>query len=1113
MTGRLRRLLDTRSKRITAVVVTLALLAAVVWIAIPAPQPAAIPTRDVTISAAGGPGVPDPVQLDATMYLPATTPAPAVIVAHGFGGSKQSVDGDAQDLARAGFVVLAYSARGFGRSTGQIGLDSLDYEIPDGRAVVDYLAQQPEVQLDGPGDPRVGVTGASYGGALSLMLAGTDPRIDASVPLITWNDLQQSLFPNMQATGADLAAGTPAAAVGVADGVFKKLWASTLMASVTTGAALSASPSGTATGDSGDSGFVRRGGGSSTASTAAAAPTGGASAGAGDAPTADAGVGADGVGADAASPSGASPGETAAAPTVTAVPDDATGTGDPGTNGSGTGGGTPDIASLAAQVGCGRMMVQLCVAYAEAAQTGRINDRLAALLERSSPKQVVGDTTAPTLLVQGERDTLFGLDQADANARAIAANGTPVAVTWYNGGHDGGSPDAATETQITDWLRYYLQPPVPAGSSGPAPPSTAFTYTVDGPLSDSGTARSRTLQAPSYPGLVSGSSTDRPSIPLTGDPQFAVNPPGASPASISTLPGLSGIASTALSTFLGGLPGQTARFRSAPFTDLTLITGTARVTVTVSRLPLPTAAAGSATGATTDDGAVLFASLAKVSEGGTRSLAGGAVSPIRLTDEPADGSPVTVTVSLPAAALQVEPGSTVEVSLSTTDQAFAGPTVPAAYRIALADPGAGATGATVTADGISAPEVPGDRVSASDIPVGQLIGLIVVAALLALALLFGGWVRRRPKDVDPSLAEVPLAIAGLGKAYPGGVAAVQDVSFRVEKGQVLGLLGPNGAGKTTTLRMVMGLITPTAGEIRVFGHKVGPGAPILSRIGSFVEGSGFLPHLSGRANLELYWKATGRPAGDAHLDAALTIAGLGKAVDRRVRTYSQGMRQRLAIAQAMLGLPELLLLDEPTNGLDPPQIHAMREVLRRYAATGRTVLVSSHLLSEVEQTCSHVVVVHLGRTIAAGTVGDLVASSGEMLFTIGGEPGTVDAQRARAADVLADMADDVEITETGVAADLGRRDPALAVAALVSAGIPVQGAAPRNRLEDVFLSLVGASGDGTLPGRGAAAAGSSSDHPAGGAVDRRRFRRGRPSADPTTAAPQERPQGREGDQR
>ena len=189
--------------------------------------------------------------------------------------------------------------------------------------------------------------------------------------------------------------------------------------------------------------------------------------------------------------------------------------------------------------------------------------------------------------------------------------------------------------------------------------------------------------------------------------------------------------------------------------------------------------------------------------------------------------------------------------------------------------------------------------------------------------------------------------------------------------------------------MVMGLITPTAGEIRVFGRPIHPGAEILSRIGSFVEGSGFLPHLSGAMNLDLYWRATGRPAADAHMAEALEIAGLGKAINRKVKTYSQGMRQRLAIAQAMLGLPDLLLLDEPTNGLDPPQIHAMREVLRSYAASGRTVLISSHMLSEVEQTCSHVVVVHQGRTIAAGTVTEMVSASGDMVFSVDSESSAI----------------------------------------------------------------------------------------------------------------------------
>ncbi|MGS0688750.1 alpha/beta fold hydrolase, partial [Nakamurella sp. GG22] len=937
------------------------------------------------------------VQLDATVYLPEQTPAPAVIMAHGFGGSKRSVAADAQEMARDGFVVLAYSARGFGASTGQIGLDSLDYEIPDARAIVDWLSDQREVTQDGEGDPRVGVTGASYGGALSLMLAGTDPRVDAVVPLITWNDLEQSLFPNAQATAADLEAGTPAAAAGVDDGVFKKFWASTLMASITTGAALSASPTGVAQGDSGDSGFVRRGGASSS-SSAAPAP-------------------------DTESTTGSEP---AAAP-------------------SGQQSGQQSGAALSAT--CGRMRVELCAGYALAAQTGRITEQFSTLLEKSSPKSVVGDITAPTLIVQGERDTLFPLSEADANARAIAANGATVAVTWYNGGHDGGSPDTATRDRITGWFQHYL------AGDGPVP-SNSFRYTVDGPISDTGSARSRTLEAPTYPGLAAGTSTDRAPITLTGDPQFAVNPPGASPASISSLPGLSGLASTALSTFAGGLPGQTARFSSQPFDELTVITGTPRVALSISKVPIPGSVEGAGGSSAAETGAVLYGSLAKVSEGGTRTLAGGAVAPIRLTDLPDDGSPVTVTVNLPATALQVESGSTIEVAMATTDQAFAGPTAPAAYRIALAD--GGALQGTGAANAVSTPEVDGVRVSASEIPVGQLIGLGLLALVALLGLVFGGRVRARRSDVDPALVGVPLSITGLGKSYPGGVKAVTDVSFTVQAGQVLGLLGPNGAGKTTTLRMVMGLIAPTEGEIRVFGHKIRPGSEILSRIGSFVEGSGFLPHLSGKDNLDLYWKATGRPAADAHMSKALEIAGLGNAVNRKVRTYSQGMRQRLAIAQAMLGLPDLLLLDEPTNGLDPPQIHAMREVLRRYAATGRTVLVSSHLLSEVEQTCSHVVVVHLGRTIAAGTVADLVSTSGEMVFT-------VDDQEAAAA-VLRTMADDVELTESGVQADLGKVAPSDAVGSLVSAGVAVSSAAPRNRLEDVFLALIGASGGDVAAG-------------------------------------------------
>ena len=958
MKARLRRLLSTTPRRIAAFVVALVVVAGVVTASLPRSAGPQIRTEDYRIPVPGGPGVTEPVVLDSTLYLPPTLPAPAVIMAHGFGGSKASVAADARDLAAKGYVVLAYSARGFGASTGLIGLDSLDYEVPDARALVDWLAGRSEVQQDKPGDPRVGVTGGSYGGALSLMLAGTDPRVDAVVPIITWNDLTKALFPNGVAT-AD-SAPTPAGSSGTADGVFKKAWAASLIASVTTGRQVGGSGL-VAQSDNGDSGFGR-GQGSGSPSTSAAA-------------TVDGGSGSPAPSSDS---------------------------------------GTP---------GCGRLQPALCAGYAEAAQTGRLPATFAALLARSSPKTVVGNITAPTLLVQGERDTLFGLDQADANARAIAANGATVAMTWYSGGHDGGSPDQATEDRITGWFDHYL------AGKGPVP-STAFTYNVDGPVSDTGRTRTRTLQAAQYPGLTDG-TTARRDLTLAGGAQTVVNPPGGSPAGISSLPGLSGLVGTALSGLAGGLPGQTARFVSDPVSTLTVIAGTPRIQLQVQRL--------SGTG-----DAVLFVSMSKVSSSGTPTLAGNAVAPIRLSG--LDSAPRTITVDLPAVAFQIEAGSRVQVAVTTTDQAYAGPVEPAVYRIALAGSSTGGQGGLGT---LRYPEVPGVRISAGEVPVGVLIALIVAVLIAAGALVFGGRVRRRSRTATGDRA-VPLEIVGLRKEYPGGVAAVQDVSFRVEPGQVLGLLGPNGAGKTTTLRMVMGLISPSAGTILVFGEPVRPGAEILSRIGSFVEGSGFLPHLSGRVNLELYWAATGRPADQAELDIALEIAGLGAAVDRRVRTYSQGMRQRLAIAQAMLGLPDLLLLDEPTNGLDPPQIHAMREVLRRYAATGRTVLVSSHLLSEVEQTCSHVVVVHRGRTIAAGTVAELVSASGETVFQVD----DVDA----AVRVIGELPEVtvLERDEGSLVLDLRSAGAAPVVSALVAGGVSVAGVAPRNRLEDVFLELVGA---------------------------------------------------------
>ena len=213
--------------------------------------------------------------------------------------------------------------------------------------------------------------------------------------------------------------------------------------------------------------------------------------------------------------------------------------------------------------------------------------------------------------------------------------------------------------------------------------------------------------------------------------------------------------------------------------------------------------------------------------------------------------------------------------------------------------------------------------------------------------------------------------------------AVDDLSFEVERGQVCGLLGPNGAGKTTCLRMLLGLITPTQGETYLFGEKVAPGQP--SRCGASarsIETAAFVPHLSGMKNLELWWKAGGAHFADADLDQALAIADLGDAVNRKVKTYSQGMKQRLGLARVLLGRPEVLVLDEPTNGLDPGEMREVRLLVHRLADAGATVLFSSHVLAEVEQICTHAVVMDRGHLVAEGSVAALIGSSGSVYLEV-----------------------------------------------------------------------------------------------------------------------------------
>jgi len=922
-------------------------------LAVVAPAGPAAAAEDVATQVArvpSGTGA-DAVVLDTTTFVPASAtaahPAPAVLLAHGFGGSKNSVADDARALAARGYVVVTWSARGFGASTGQIGLDDPRYEVADMSTLVDRLAQRHDVVQDAPGDPRVGVSGASYGGGLALLGAAYDHRVDAIAPQITWNSLTAALFPSQ---AGQVGAATPAATpLGSTGGVFKRMWTGLLF-------------------------------------------------GAGAVPS---GLGAAGIGDGAAVAPASAAGAASAA--------------------------------VAQALTCGRFRADICAAYQSAAATGTLTPQIATILDRSSPAGVLDRIDAPTLLIQGTQDSLFGLGQADANARGIAAHGTPVKVEWYAGGHDAQASAATTDrlrSDVAGWFDHYLR------HTGPDP-GTGFTFPAPTGASSATTnvqGGSQTATAAGYPGLAGAAGTRRTDETLRGGVQPVLAPAGGSPAGISTVPGLGSL--SALGSALGGtggdIPGQYAAFTSAPLAASLDVVGAPGLDLVVS------SPSGSAT---------LFAKLYDSDPGAASTLPAGLVAPLALTGLSTDpASPTRVHVTLPAIDHRFAAGHALRVVVTTTDQAFALPAQSAVYTVGLAP------GATLAVPQVAA-QVQGSGGSARW---WVLLGAAAVLALLGwlAALLWGRHRRRRLSTAEPDGEDVPLRFEGVTKAYKDGFVAVRDLSFEVRRGQVLGLLGPNGAGKTTSLRMLMGLIRPTSGRIRVFGHEATPGAPVLSRLGSFVEGTGLLPHLSGRDNLNLYWAATGRPLAEAHMAEAVEVAGLGDAIDKRVRRYSQGMRQRVAIAQAMLGLPDLLVLDEPTNGLDPPQIHAMREVLRAYADTGRTVIVSSHLLAEIEQTCSHVVVMARGQKIAQGTVEEIVGTGGAVLVVLA-DP--ADADRATA--VLQGLAPGVTVdrADDGLVADLDGVGRAAALGALVEAGIGVEQFTARRHLEDAFLALVGES--------------------------------------------------------
>jgi len=559
-----------RRRFLVAAVAVVALLGAAATLGAVLRQPVGVTAASLRIGVVDGPRDDQHVVLDASFFTPAGQGRlPAILLAPGFGETRYAVTPEAEYLARAGFAVLTWSPRGTGASGGQIGLDSPDYEVRDTSQLVTWLARQPRVLLDRPGDPRVGITGASYGGGLALLAAAYDHRINAVVAQSAWNNLATALFPNAAGGGpVSWVGGGPANWVGggPASGVFARQWAGLLFTQ-------------------GSAGF---------------------------------GTPLPGPGSPVASPAGSAAGPAGSA------------------------------AAVRQHVLCGRFLPSICAMYQQAAQAGQATPAAISLLQRSSPVSVAGRMDAPTLLIQGEHDSLFDLGQADANYRAIRHNGGPAAMVWFAGGHDGGDQqtgyvDSLTAAWFTRWLAPGHAPPP---TRLPVPPSLArFTAGTGQP----GFAVSRVLgfdpstdgvtlgiaTAGAYPGLA---GTTRTAVPLTGPPQAIDHPPGGAPPSLSGFPGLGALGAPPASPapFTGGtsgvtfdMPGQSAAFTSAPLAAALDVTGSPTVRIRVGGAPQVT----------------LFAKVYDVDQAGHATLPDELVAPLRVTGARAGR---TVTVTLPA---------------------------------------------------------------------------------------------------------------------------------------------------------------------------------------------------------------------------------------------------------------------------------------------------------------------------------------------------------------------------------------------------------------------------------------------------------------------------------
>jgi ABC-type multidrug transport system ATPase subunit len=297
----------------------------------------------------------------------------------------------------------------------------------------------------------------------------------------------------------------------------------------------------------------------------------------------------------------------------------------------------------------------------------------------------------------------------------------------------------------------------------------------------------------------------------------------------------------------------------------------------------------------------------------------------------------------------------------------------------------------------------------------------------------------------------------LAKRY-GERLAVNHLTMAVHRGDIFGFLGPNGAGKTTTIRMALGLITPTAGNVTIFGQDIASHrAQVLPRVGALIETPALHPYLSGRDNLRAFGAILGGVS-NARLDAVLDLVGLRARQKDRVRTYSLGMKQRLGVAIALLDDPDLLILDEPANGLDPAGIVEMRDLMRTLAADGKTIFISSHVLAEVQQLCTRIAIVNLGQLVTESTVEDLTQSQGSFVVTV--ERPQAALARIRQQPWGTPAHSDASGAILTPAPDGHGRTIA---ASLVQAGFPPDSLRPQqDSLEEVFLRLTNAGTRGVL---------------------------------------------------